>query len=73
MEDGLAAIAFPNIISRIFGKSGMWTATLPKVEYNKWLRRVTALTYNRWRKVFSARISALNKLQLKVDESYLGE
>ena len=72
MDESLASVAFPDMALRIFGRPAMRTDTMPKPEVSRWLRRICALTWNRWRKVYSQRVNALNKLQAKVDEAYEG-
>ena len=72
MDESLASIAFPDMALRIFGRPAMWTDTVPKPEISRWLRRICALSWNRWRKVYGQRVAALNKLQAKVDEAYEG-
>ena len=73
MDESLAAVAFPDMALRILGRPAMCTDTMPKPEVTRWLRRICALAWNRWRKVFSQRVNALNKLQDKVDEAYEGQ
>ena len=72
MDESLASVAFPDMALRIFGRPAMRTDTMPKPEVSRWLRRICALSWNRWRKLFGQRLLALNKVQEKVDDAYEG-
>ena len=72
MDESLASVAFPDMAMRIFGRQAMVADTMPKPDISRWLRRICALSWNRWRKVYNQRVGALDKLQAKVNDAYEG-
>lgn len=73
MDNSLVALAYPEMAIRLFGKDSMIEDTLPLPEVLRFLRRITALSFNRYRKVLRGRIASVTKLQTKVDQSYAGK
>lgn len=67
------AIAYPEMAIRMFGKDSLIGDNLPHPEVSRFLRRVTSLSFNRYRKVIRGRIAAVNGLQAKVDASFAGK